>query len=223
MVSHRSAGVPTWLNRATSPIRVPTAISRLEPLTRWSSCNGGTSVPDASDTELRSSASCLAKARRPSWRPGGRTSGLSAAGCRTGTAATSSSAPRVAMAARTARSLPTMRAVLASSSATSPARRGAVVVVPEAWSKSSKATPSGPNRMCLALSRPWATWAPCSAATWLHISVSCSSVTMSGSASAKVTTPWGGRVSSSAAPGPAVPATTTSGTRTPDRSASSRA
>ena len=80
IVSHSSCGLPTWLSRAKTAMSVPIAIIRLVPLTRWSSCSGGSSVPTAAAAAARTLATCFERSLR--WRRSVRRSRLSAAGCR---------------------------------------------------------------------------------------------------------------------------------------------
>jgi len=165
IVFHSCDGLPTWLNKATSPRSVPIAINRFEALTRYRSWSGGTVVSKVDAAQLRSSARCLANACRRPRRLTGHISRLRPAGWRRGRVASSSSPQPSASASVTARSLPTICDVLARSSATSAARRGAVVVAPDAWSKSTRATPVDPTITWCALSRPCTTWAACSCET----------------------------------------------------------
>ena len=118
---------------------VPIAISRLVPLTRYSCCNGGASVPAALAAASRSSLdvlgvllACLAAAARRSR--------VSAAGWSNGSASTSAGTPRPRNAAAIARSSPTRSDVLTRSSATSRARCESVAE-PIARSKSTIAGP----------------------------------------------------------------------------------
>ena len=186
---------------------VPIAIIRLVPLTRWSSCSGGSSVPVAAAAAARTEATCFDRSLR--CLRSGRSSRLSAAGCRYGSASTMASSPRPVRAAATARSSPTISAVLTSSSATSAARRpvaAAPVARLEAVDRHAVAGQHDVVRVEATVGDPGRVQR-----TDLPPQVGeTASVIRAGSASPS-RVPVTGRYAISAAPGPAVPATTTGG------------